>query len=1400
MAADPTPRPTPPARPPRRLLRGVLLALLALVLVLPLVVGGGVAWLWHSPTGLQRALERVPGLSMQGVQGRPTGGPYAVQRLQWRGGGTTVVVEGLAWNDATWDFWPYPGAWVGLALQRPRASRVQVTTTPAPAEPASPRQLPRSLKLPVELSAPSLRVERVEIDQQPPLTELSGDLHVGAATGTEHRLQNLSLVRENLALTGDLVIGTTGPMTVAAQVTAATRPGAEQAGQVTLNARGPLRELAVDAQLRHTSGAAANAQATVAPFAAWPLLGLVADARALDLRAFAPTLPQTRLSGRATMAEPTQAQTTADPLSFELALDNAEPGAWDAGRLPLRSVQLQLRGRPSEPGTLEFERVEAVLSGDGAAGTVQGSGRWQGRQLSLALRLQDLQPARLDRRAPAMDLQGRLTLSLDGVAVPTGAAVPAAAAPATGLTADMALDITGRLPRRGTPPLTLQADARVALPPDGSLQLTLSRARARAGPQASADATASVTRNAAGVWRARSSGELRRFDPAPWWPAAATPAAGPQQINGRWVSDLGWDDRNPVLLTSKVNGTARLTLDDTRLAGLTWQGQADLQADAQALQATADFSAGPNRLQARGNLPRGTRTPLLQGDVDVQAPALAALAPLARLLPAGAAAWWPTAGSITAQAHAEGSWPTVKTTGTLRASGVRSQSLQVGQAYARWDLATTDADSPLSLQLGVADLAYGERRLDRLDATLQGSVRQHALELRASSPLRPPAWTDAAAGGTTGPPGSSFSLQGRGSWSPVVAGGGTWRGALAQLRATPRGTDTRPWLSVDDVQATVVLDAGGQPRQASLAPGRVSAFGGALAWQQASWQAAATPAGAPRIELLARIEPIAVAPWLVRLQPQFGWQGDLALGGTIAVRSAERVDADIVIERTGGDLSLTVEGATRSLGLNNLRVGLAAHNGQWEFTQALVGNSIGVVGGLQSITTSPQALWPGPTAPLTGGLSLQVPELGVWAPWLPPGWRLGGQLRIAAAFTGRVGAPEYRGEVTGENLAVRNLFEGIHLRDGTLAMGLTGTQATVSRFEFRDGAGSGVLRVTGGATFGETQRAQLRAVADKFRVLDRFDRRIMMSGTSDLDLQPTKFVVGGDFTIDEGLVDATQADAPSSDTDVIVLNRAPLRRPGGALAAASPEARPPGPARSPLGLADVNLRLDLGNALRLRGRGLDTLLKGRLRITTPEGRLAVNGFVDAQGGTYTAYGQNLRIDRGGLRFSGDVATPQLDILALRADIDQRVGVVVTGGVINPRVRLYSEPELGQLDTLTWLLLGRAPEGLGRDDTALLQRAALALLAGERGGDGIIQKLGLDELSLRRGNGTDGTLGETIVSLGKQISKRVYVGYEQALGAAGGTVQLIYRIANRITLRARTGAENAVDAIWTWRWD
>ena len=724
----------------------------------------------------------------------------------------------------------------------------------------------------------------------------------------------------------------------------------------------------------------------------------------------------------------------------------------------------------------------------------------------------------------------------------------------------------------------------------------------------------------------------------------------------------------------------------------------------------------------------------------------------------------------------------------------------------QWTFNGTALDAPMALNAEFSGVVQGERRLDRLQAKLEGNLRNHRLLISAASPLRPPAWTDGVAGASwpatatpAAPPGSNLDLQLRGGWQPVsnasssTLGAGQWRGTIVQLRAAPRVGGAAPWLAAQDLQAQLSLDAEGAPTQALLAPGRIALFGGALTWQQARWQASAGAGGAPEIALEARLEPLQIAPLLARLQPGLGWRGDLTLGARASVRSAARFDADIVVERAGGDLGLTVAGVARQLGLSQMRVALAAHDGRWQVTQTLNGSAIGNLSGTQTVSAPAGAAVPPAQAPLQGDVEVRVADAGVWAAWLPPGWRLGGALQASAVLGGTFGAPTYSGSVAGDKLLVRNIFEGINLKEGTVRVALNTTEAVIQRIDFQ-GATEGSVHVEGRASLGAQPQLALKVTADHFRALDRVDRRVALSGAADVGLRAGRLSVNGRYTVDEGLIDVTAADAPSLDNDILVVGRTDAAGKPIPTVADGDQAAQAGV----LAGADIDLRVALGDDLQLRGRGLDTRLRGQLRVTTsPAGALQVRGVVDTVEGTYTAYGQNLAIERGTITFAGEVANPRLDIVALRSDIDTRVGVIVSGYAVSPRVRLYSDPDMPELDQITWLLTGQAPKGEGRDQAALLQRAALALLAGDRGatGEGFLQRLGVDQLGVGR---TDG--GDTVVTIGKQLSKRLSVAYEKGLAAAGGTWQLLYRVAGRTTLRARAGFENAIDVIWSWRWE
>ena len=78
--------------------------------------------------------------------------------------------------------------------------------------------------------------------------------------------------------------------------------------------------------------------------------------------------------------------------------------------------------------------------------------------------------------------------------------------------------------------------------------------------------------------------------------------------------------------------------------------------------------------------------------------------------------------------------------------------------------------------------------------------------------------------------------------------------------------------------------------------------------------------------------------------------------------------------------------------------------------------------------------------------------------------------------------------------------------------------------------------------------------------------------------------------------------------------------------------------------------------------------------------------------------------------------------------------------------------------------------------------------------------GLDEIGFKgAGNSGDDSAGAAL-TLGKRLSKDLYVTYEQSLNGAMGTLYIFYELSRRLTLRAQTGVQTAVDLIYTMRRD
>ncbi len=1414
MAADqPDTAPPPPAARRRRgLWLGGSVAAVAVLAVSALASGlyslgtvGGTAW-W---------LARLPGVAVAAAKG-PLLGDFSADQVtvQLPGNGARLQLDGLAWRGLRLGVSSTPGAWVDVVAESLSVARLVVTPGQAASNPASALQAPKHLRLPITLRINAIAVAELQLPglEAQPLRDLQARIAAGADAGQHHRIDLQQLDWDRFRLSGHAQVATGDQMPVDARLDLTQPSPADAAsrlptlqGQLTLS--GPLAQLALAARLATvpavqpakqpgakpatTPPAELSANAVLQPFVPWPVSTLDARWQAIDLSAFTAAAPRTQLAGNAQVTSPARNQ----PATVQLALTNPTAGRWSDGQLPLRQLHLALQTPPDQPQFATLTQLDAELgSAKQAAGHLRATGQNRADGWALNTVLDALQPAGLDARAPALLLSGPVTLRGQG-----------------STTVDLTTDLRGLVPAQKTP-VQLQLDAHSRTAPDGGLRVALQRALLQAGA-AQAMLSGELQRASANApVQVKGQAQLQAFDPLLWWPGGAPASArqGRTQLNANATVDLSMAaaptpaDTTPgapanwQTTLARLSGQVQATLHNSRFADVPLEGELALQQSATApARATAQLQLAGNRLHAEASLSPAKGPAAYQADVTVDAPTLQRLQPLMALLPAGTANGKPAplriAGAVQGQAKLQGRDAVLTSQGQLAVRGLVAGPAQLQQADLNWQLGTA-LDAPMQLQAKLSQLVLPGPSLDSLQLALDGTARAHTLSLLADARL--PATTGAAPAPAR-KANAVLKLQGglgqaTGSAPSLLAT--AWRGTLQQLALSDPAKPGAPWLATRDVAlalqwAEALHSVEVQPGQLDF---RVGSTRSALHWRTALWQqtrGADGATGSTRYDVQATLDPLAVAPLLAELQPDFGWGGDLVVGGRIALKSDPSPVADVVLERLRGDLQISDETDTQALGLTDLRLALSANNGVWNFTQALAGESVGVAVGAFVARTPPGQAFPDANTPLQGVLELQVKNLASLATWVPPGWRLGGALQSSASLAGKLGAPEFTGQLQGQKLSVRNVLQGVNVTDGDVAISLRGETARIERFSAR--AGNGTLRLSGDAALGAVPSANVQVVADKFQVLGRVDQRVVASGQAQLRLAANRVALDGQFTVDEGLFDFTRSDAPTLASDVVV-KRAP-NQPGAAPTAPKPAA--PSAAQRVLVL---NLGIGLGEQLRLKGRGLSTRLQGDLKLTSPGGKLALIGAVRTVGGNYDAYGQKLTIDRGVVTFIGPIENPRLDIEATRPKTDIRVGVTVGGTAQNPRIRLFSEPDLPDVDKLSWLVLGRASSGLGRTDTALLQRAAVALFAGEE--EGAVTKLtrsiGLDEISLRQ---TDGEVRETVVTLGKQLSERLYVGYERGLNSTAGNFQLLYRIAQRFTLRGQTGLDNAVDFIFTWRW-
>ena len=1357
-------QPPPKAAPARaawfgvKVLAGVISSLVTLAVLVTATF-----WWWAGTDGSLAAglnwAARYQPLQAEGASGSLRAGGQ-VRRLIWQRDGITVEA-----NDVAFSWQPFSLLNGVLKLNRLAASRIRIDDGRPPS--TTPLLPPTALGLPLRIDLDVFAVGQLQW-AGPPAWELLGISGNYLYTGLRHELKLTHAQFASGNYQGAATLGSLQPLTLDAVFSGtldAPVPGRTSTLPLSFSAsaKGPLTEFSFKAVLQLqattptlaiTNLTRATATARITAWAAQPLHEADASFRALNLAALWPDAPQTVLTGQASV-RPSSSSTGSLPggalmqaWSLQTKLVNELPGPWDKKRLPLENLQAQGEWRN---GAAMIRNVKAGIGG----GELLLTGEWTGKSAALAS-----PPPANPGATPIVKQEWAVQAALQHIN------------PAALHTQFAALPLDGKITARSRGAV-IAFDAGVQL----AAGKTSSSSKSLAGPLRLRDA------NATGSWNSSQAGgtlvlsALRvRTDDAE---LNGTLEAQPEARGGKAQLRLAAPG-----LDAQIKGELRPT---TGAGELSLQVHDALQA-LRWLQRLPGMPADVSRAFATGraefkvNWQGGWQDPALQAKLDMpsfdwQVPAaVLALAPVAMsrtsAMTATTVATPPTLPTVTMTLAAF-------ETSALKFSAVEaSVSGKLSQAQITVNGRLEADDRRYTLQFSADGGRISEGRQNALDgwasAAWQAVVKQLAISVEDPA-LGKGAWRLATR--------NTVSL----SWTPTPAGSLFESGTgEAVLTAPSRANIATPAVTSTSSQALVQ-------------------------WQPVRWRGRElTTAG--------KISGLPVAWIELFAGPQMagvGLTGNLVFDGTWDALLSDTLRVKASLARSSGDITVQGEAAGGAAvrvaaGIKDARISLESDADELSLAVRWDSERAGTADGQLNtrLARAPGGGWTWPEdATLRGQVRAQLPRLGVWSVLAPPGWRLRGTLGANVVVKGTRGAPQLAGDLVANDLALRSVVDGIEFGNGRLRARIDGTRMRINEFTLQ-GAGTnntgGTFTAQGEAAWVDGRpQVLLDAKLDQLRASVRTDRQVTLSGDLQAKLDGRLAQFTGKLRVDKAVILLPDEGTPQLGEDVVVRGVEGAAAAQTALAEANAPTVTKAMKAQDARALKIAMQIDLGQDFRIQGKGIDTRIRGLLALSgdsITEPRLV--GTVNTFGGQYRAYGQRLDVEQGVLRFSGPIDNPALDILAIRPNLSQRVGVQITGTALLPRVRLYAQPELPDAEKLSWLVVGRAAAS-GGAEAALLQQAALALLGGKSGGMSgeLTASLGLDELSFRgSANNTAGTTTEGAVTLGKRFSRNFYAAYERSISGALGTLFVFYNLSQRLTVRAQAGQQSALDLIYTFSYD
>jgi translocation and assembly module TamB len=698
--------------------------------------------------------------------------------------------------------------------------------------------------------------------------------------------------------------------------------------------------------------------------------------------------------------------------------------------------------------------------------------------------------------------------------------------------------------------------------------------------------------------------------------------------------------------------------------------------------------------------------------------------------------WLPDAGGrLDGEFRVQGQWPKLAINGQAHGAQIASGTTRIGTLDLSADVASVQPPQG-SVKLAAARLDGGGLSFETIDVAGAGSQQAHTLDVDAR--------------------GTPLAL--RLALSGDAKDDGRWDGTLKTLDvavkdAPPLALERPAPLRWDGrrFEAGEVCLAGGGPR---LCAAGGSGADGAL---DARYRIEQLP--------LALIARLAAPDAPLKADGVIGGQGEIrraangALNGTAAIRSDK---GSVAYPDNAQQPLLAYTGLA-------LEAQLAPQS-----TQATLRASLDHDGRLDGQVTLSGA--PGTAQTLSGRVGLVLNSLAFVELLTPEVANTKGRLTADYAIGGTTAAPQLTGALTLKDFATEVPSAGLKLHDGDVTLRAADAEHFVLDGTLKSGDGTLTLSGGGGLAASAPFKASIKGT--NFLAADIPAARVVISPDLTVERSSESLRVGGSVEI------------PSTKVDLAKL-------PGGGVARTSPDvvvtdAEQPAPGK-PLPVV-VAVTVKLGDDVKLAGFGLDGTIGGQLRVDQRPGKLATGTGTLNVGGTYKAYGQDLKIETGRLLFAGTALdNPGLDIRAVRtilgasggqSDDTITAGLQVRGTALVPVLTVFSQPAMEQSEALSYLITGKPLSGLKSGEGDMLGSAARAL--GSAGGDLLAKGIGA-RVGVEAGVSDSAALGGAAFTVGKYLSPKLYLSYGVGLFTPGEVITLRYLISKRFNFEAQNAS-------------